>query len=514
MDYSSLQTLAESQSWSTILPEIILAVGGLLLLLLDVIIPRKLNSILAYASMAIAAAVLVLMAYTNCMSCSFSDSGAAFGGMIKTDALANWFRFYFVVTYIGVAWVALNYFKGRELVRTEFFAVSSIVTSAFMMLALSQHFVMVFVSLETIAIGLYVLVAYDRNSKPSLEAGIKYLVMGGTNTAILLLGIVLVYGIAGNPSLDGASKDPLLFSNLSEFVAINADNLVLKFAVLAILASVAFKIGLVPFQIWIPDVYQGAPTPTTALLSISSKTGGFVVLFLLFGREGVFEAMNAFVLPILLVATIISLLYGNLTALGYTNVKRLLGMSGVSHAGFLMIGFLVLMTGSTESWIVGAILFYLAVYLIASLVVFGVMTLVSGKEDHNQDVYDYTDLAKSQPFLAAMLTIGVGSMAGIPPLAGFVAKFALFVAAFKSGLYLLLAIAAASVVISIFYYFKWIREAYFKDPLAGIDGEEETKEAKPEIRMDLLSRVFMFVLAGTVIVLGVYPMGLLSAWSF
>jgi NADH-quinone oxidoreductase subunit N len=514
MDYTSLQTLADSQAWLSILPEILLASSGLILLLLDVLLPRKQNKVLPYVSIVSTLGILGILWMTRGGNDVRSGTELYFGGMIQIGGLSDWFRFFFVLTQLGVSWIALNYFSRKSLVRTEFFAVSSVVTAAFMLLSLSQHFVMVFVSLETIAIGLYVLVAYDRNSVPSLEAGIKYLVLGGTNTAILLLGIALVYGIAGNPALQGTSKDPLLFANLAEFVALNSDNALLKLGILAILASVAFKIGLVPFQIWIPDVYQGAPTPTTALLSISSKTGGFVVLFLLFGKAGVFSAMNGFVMPILLVATIVTLLYGNLTALGYTNVKRLLGMSGVSHAGFLMIGFLVLLNGNAPEWIVGAILLYLAAYLVASLCVFGAMSVVVAADDHEQDVYDYTDLAKTHPYTAGVLTIGVGSLAGIPPLMGFVAKFSLFVAAFQSGLYLLLAVASASVIISIFYYFKWIRELYFKDPLLGLENPGETESRKREVHINGFSKVFLLLLSAAVVVLGVYPMGLISAWSY
>jgi NADH-quinone oxidoreductase subunit N len=381
------------------------------------------------------------------------------------------------------------------------------------LLAQSQHFAVLFVALETIAIGFYVLVSYDRNSAFSLEAGIKYLVIGGTNTAILLLGIALLYGIGGNAGLAGASADPLLFSNLGAFLSENSGHPIAQMGVLLVLASVAFKVGLVPFQIWIPDVYQGAPTPTTSLLSVSSKAAGFLVLFLLFDANGAFHAMVDFVFPILVVVTIVSMIYGNITALGYTNVKRLLGMSGVSHASFLMIGVLVWMQTGTVEWVSGSILFYLFAYMLASLSVFGVMSIVSVKEDSAQDLYDYTGLSEQRPMLAGMLAIGLGSLAGIPPLVGFMAKFSLFVAAFKSGLFWLLAAAVISVVISIFYYFKWMREAYFHDPVSDLQLDDTPREPVVFAKANKVDALILITLAVAIVVLGLYPMNLISTWS-
>jgi len=514
MDYTAFKTIANTQDWLALLPEITLCVSGLLLLLLDVLLPSRMNKWVPRLGILFNLLVLGMLLGVDGRCPLHYGTRECFNGMIKLTALSQWFRFFFLVSNLAVLWLAGNYLKSRKLVKTEFFALSTIVTAAMMLLVHSNHFVVLFVALETIAVGLYVMVAYDRTSEFSLESGLKYLVMGGTNTAILLLGIALLYGIGGNTSLAGSSADPLAFGNLREFLVSNSDNLVARMGVLAVLASAAFKIGLVPFQIWIPDVYQGAPTPTTAFLSVSSKAAGVSVLLVLFAAGGVFQPMVEFLTPILLVVTVVSLLYGNMVALGYTNLKRLLGMSGVSHAGFLMIGVLVYISTGSVSWISGAILFYLFAYLLASYLVFGVMTVVSVDNDEAQDVYDYTHLSEHRPVLAALLSVGVGSLAGIPPLVGFMAKFSLFIAAFQNGFYLLLAVAAVSVTISIYYYFKWIREVYIRENVIKLDDEEEPEAAITFKGASIFNLVVFSILAALIVLLGVFPMNLLSDWSF
>lgn len=513
MDYAFFKTLANTQDWLALLPEISLCVGALLLLTLDVLLPVRFNKWIPKLGALIVLGVLVAL-FTMGDICSVcKDPELLFGGMINITPMSQWFRAFFLVANLGVFWLASNYLKNRPLVRTEFYAVSSIVTAAMMLLMHSNHFAILFVSLETVAIGLYVMVAYDRNSQWSLEAGLKYLILGGTNTAVLLLGIALLYGAGGNPSLEGISSDPLAFNNLAVFLAENQGNMLAQMGVLAVLASVAFKVGLVPFQIWIADVYQGAPTPTTSFLAVASKTAGIGVLLLLFGEDGVFQPFASFAIPVLLVMTIASMVYGNVTALGYTNVKRLLGMSGVSHAGFIMIGVLVYMQPGQVNWINGAILFYLFAYMLASFLVFGVMSIVSSDSDEDQDLYDYSQLSEQRPFLAAMLAIGIASMAGIPPLAGFMAKLSLFIAAYQTGMFLLLAFAVISVVISIYYYFKWIREAYYQEPVANLELDDESTTPKEFKGASILDTGVLTVLAILIILLGVYPMDLLSSWS-
>jgi NADH-quinone oxidoreductase subunit N len=268
--------------------------------------------------------------------------------------------------------------------------------------------------------------------------------------------------------------------------------------VVFVLCGVAFKVGAVPFQIWIPDVYQGAPTPVTAFLAVASKAAGVSVLMLLV--RGPFSPLSNIVVPLLAVMTAATIIFGNVAALGQQNVKRLMGLSGVSHAGFLMLG---VIASTTVPAAVNAVYFYLFAYLLASFAVFAVMTHVAGVDDADQQLDYYGDLAKEYPFLAGVLAVGLGSLAGIPPLAGFIGKLFVFVAAYKAGLYWLLAVAIAGVVVSIYYYFGWIKAAFFpvwRVPLA--EGEVDPRPART-----VVSPIFggvMLALALGSIVLGFY----------
>jgi NADH-quinone oxidoreductase subunit N len=270
---------------------------------------------------------------------------------------------------------------------------------------------------------------------------------------------VLLYGVAGNPKLPAHTSQPLHFAELGRFLAANPDNFLASLGIVLVLAGIAFKIGAFPFQIWVPDVYQGAPTPVTAFLAVASKGAGFAVLLGLCGQNSVFASYNWLVTPVLTAMAAASLLFGNLAALTQQNVKRLIGLSGVSHAGFLLLG---VVAARNTPMAVGAIYFYLFAYLIASFAVFGVMAHLAGVDDSDQELDHYAGLGKENPFLATVLAVGLGSLAGIPPLAGFMGKLLIFIAAFQSGARALLAIAIVGVVISIYYYFGWIKAAFFE----------------------------------------------------
>jgi len=264
------------------------------------------------------------------------------------------------------------------------------------------------------------------------------------------------------------------FTALSAFLAANPGNFLAQAGIVLVLAGVAFKIGAFPFQIWIPDVYQGAPTPVTAFLAVASKAAGFAVLLVLTLKA--FAPYASLTVPLLGVLAAATIIFGNIAALTQHNVKRLIGLSGVSHAGFLLIG--VIAAVSTP-FALGAVYFYLAAYLLATFAVFGVMTHLAGVNDADQELEHYAGLARDNPFLATVLAVGLGSLAGIPPLAGFMGKLFVFIAAFKAGLYPLLAVAIVGVVISIYYYFGWIKAAFFENGRAPLPaGEADQRPAR------------------------------------
>jgi NADH-quinone oxidoreductase subunit N len=343
-------------------------------------------------------------------------------------------------------------------------------------------------------------VSYYRSNPRTLEAGLKYLVMGALSSALLLFGIVLLYGVAGSPLLPGQTSQAMQFGPLNGFLAANPDNFMAAAGIVLVLSGIAFKIGGFPFQIWVPDVYEGAPTPVTALLAVASKAAGFGILIVLVKT---FAPYRWLVEPVLCAMAAGTIIFGNLSALKQHNVKRLIGLSGVSHAGFILLA-VASICGVPNAE--GSVYFYLFAYLIASFAVFGVMTALAGSDDTVQELGDYAGLGKRSPFLAGVLACGLGSLAGIPPFMGFMGKLFVFVAAFKAGHFGLLAIAIAGVAVSIYYYFGWIRVAYFSD-----EAEPEASAAPlaTTASTDLILRIALALLAGASVLLGFYqgPLG-------
>jgi NADH-quinone oxidoreductase subunit N len=245
--------------------------------------------------------------------------------------------------------------------------------------------------------------------------------------------------------------------------------------VVLVVSGIAFKIGAAPFQIWVPDVYHGSPMPITAFLAVSSKAAGFFVLLNLV--NGPFLGMSEFLMPLLGFVATFTIFFGNLAACAQQNIKRMLGLSGVAHAGYLLVAVMASMHFAGDSdravWV---LFFYLFVYLLASFAVFGVMGIANLKDETEQQFSDYEDLARRHPWLGLVLVSGLGSLAGIPPFAGFIAKLLLISVAYEANLYFSLAAMLIGVVISIFYYFGWIREITFHPRPTFNDESDEGKD--------------------------------------
>ncbi len=499
MNWESYKSIAETNQWSAILPEFVLVILALSLLLLDMFGGAKGRGVVGRVTI-LGLLVLLVLSFTVWRDNLGILNQTTFSGMLFHSDFGQIMRQFFLASSLLTAYLGTVFLKKQGLPGTEFYAITLLVTASLMLLSQSNDFVLLFVALETVTIGFYVLVSYNRDRSNSLEAGLKYLIMGGFSTAILLMGIVLLYGIGSSPVLEGATAQAMNFSELRNFLALNSDNLIAKIGVLLVVAGVAFKIGSVPFQIWIPDVYQGAPTPVTAALAVSSKAGGFAVLIALV--SGPFQPMADLLIPVLSLMAMVTILFGNIAALTQQNVKRLIGLSGVSHAGYLLMGVVAMFTVPSAQ---NAIVFYLITYLLASYAVFGVMAHVStrGKDDA-QNLGDYQDMLEESPVFAGVLVLGLASLAGIPPLAGFIGKLLLFYAAFQAELYALLAVAIVGVVISIYYSFGWIKEATFRTwKLPLLEGEEpEEPREWPEVSKT--ARLTLGGLALLALLLGLY----------
>jgi NADH-quinone oxidoreductase subunit N len=456
MNLEAVKLAAANNSWGSISYELILGCIALLLLVLEIVLPKKQHALIADVASAGILGTLIAL-FVNWDSAALGTD--TFNGLLHHSQPGQVMRAFFLLSALLVCLLARVSLAKQAMPRVEFFHIVLVVTGAMMLLAQTTHFLMLFVALETLTIGLYILVAYFRTSAASLEAGFKYLIMGALSSGLLLFGIVLLYGVAGNPTLASHTSQAMNYAELSRFLAANPHNFLASVGIVLVLAGVAFKIGAFPFQIWIPDVYQGAPTPVTAFLAVASKGAGFALLLGLCGASGAFASYSWLCAPILMVMAAATILFGNIAALTQHNVKRLIGLSGVSHAGFLLLG---VVAAREVPMALGAIYFYLFSYLIASFAVFGVMTHLAGADDSDQELDHYSGLAKENPFLATVLAVGLGSLAGIPPLAGFMGKLLVFIAVFKAGHGTSLAIAIVGVVISIYYYFGWIKAAFFE----------------------------------------------------
>ncbi len=489
----------------TCLPEILLGVLALLALVFDVACKsccakRAAN---AFVSAALIALFICLV-------------GDAFPHSLDANLTSIFFpgAEIFVSQYITPLFVACAFFAIRlsGIVRSresnaEISAPATthlilIATAAASLLMKTANFIAFFVLLETLTVCLYALVGSNRGNAHSLEAGVKYLIAGGVSGGLMLFGIVLLYGGAALAGVPAFGYDPLGYATISVFLMQNPDSLLGLAGAGMVLAGVMFKLGVFPMQFWIPDVYQGAPTHVTFFLATLSKAVGLLLMFVMLF---IFSGVAGTLIPVLLACALISIVYANLTALGQRNVKRLLGLSGVSHAGYLMLGvlatFSLLLEKEFSSAALSAVLvaLYLVVYIVTVYPIFSVMVRMPQTDDALQNFDDYEKLAKRNPFLAGTLAFGLGSLAGIPPTVGFIAKLGILYALFLAGFYGSIAVMLACVVAGIYYYFGWLRAAFVRGECCGEKGgcgcccEEKSCNASNYLPVKICSRIVLIV---------------------
>jgi len=441
---------------------------GLVLMLADLFVPAERRRFIGYAAIA-ALGVLLVTSLSGNGSCG--QFGTAFGGMFVNDALSLFFKQLFIVAAILVLFMAAEFSdKLAEGSVAEYYSLILFALAGMLFAASSNDFTMLFVSIELITITFYVLVSFQRSKLQSLEAGVKYLILGALSSSFMVFGIALIWGTTGE----------LNFTKLAAVAPQFADSQIFLLGVLLVLVGLGFKIAAFPFQIWAPDVYQGAPTPTTAFLAIGSKAAGFVLLLrVLFTAV---PSVTAHWANLLIVISAITILYGNLCAIPQRNLKRLLGYSSIAHAGYLLLG-VAAQSASGQS----ALLYYLGGYVFTVMAAFFVITLVM-RHLATEDIGGLAGLNQRSPLLAATLTIAMVSLAGIPPLAGFFGKFVLLKAVVEAaqttgnhGYYCLAFTALAGVIISLYYYFGVIRAIYWSKEPADLSPIELSSPAKLSI---------------------------------
>lgn len=420
---------------TAILPEIILCLAGIIVMVVDPFLGRENKSFGgAFALLGFALSALAAIGLPTSRSLSFSD-------MVSSDPYGVFFRVFFCAVGVLLAIGAQSYLKRLKLPTGEFFALLLFATAGMNIMALSTNLILTFIGLEILSIATYVLAGFRRDDPSSNESGIKYFFMGSFSSAILLYGIALIYGTAHSL----AYRDIVAYT--STFTNWTSIPLIFGLGIGFILVGFGFKISAAPFQVWAPDVYEGAPTPITTFLSVGSKMAGFAALVrILFqivpGEMGIWAQL-------LLVSSILTMFIGNLGALTQRNIKRMLAYSSIAHAGYILIGIV-----AANELGISAILFYAVAYALMNIGAFTIIAIMSGRDDRRVTLDDYKGIGFKYPQLTFPLTICLISLAGIPATAGFIGKFFLFSAAVEEKMYALVVIAVLASLMSIYYYLR------------------------------------------------------------
>ena len=466
---------------SSITLEICVIALGVVLMLADFWMPAERKKFAAYAAIA-ALGGLLLISLSGDGICSVF--GTAFNGAFVEDGLALFFKRFFILAAILVLFMAAEFSDRIAAGISEYYSLIVFALAGMLFAASANDFAMLFVSIELITITFYVLVSFQRSKLQSLEAGVKYLILGALSSSFLVFGIALIWGTTGK----------LNFTELAAVASQFDTNKIFLLGVLFVMVGLGFKIAAFPFQIWAPDVYQGAPTPTTAFLAVGSKAAGFVLLLrVLFTAV---PSVTAHWANLLIIVSGITILYGNLCALPQRNLKRLLGYSSISHAGYLLLGVAALSANGQA-----AVMYYLAGYLFTVLAAFTVICLVM-RQTGEEDICTLAGLNQRSPLLAATMTLAMASLAGIPPLAGFFGKFLLLKsvvaqaqATGNHGYYCLVFTALAGVVISLYYYFGVIRAIYWS---------KETPDLSP-ISLSAPAKLTVWICIAGMFWIGLFP---------
>jgi NADH-quinone oxidoreductase subunit N len=383
------------------------------------------------------------------------------------DPLARFYKIFALVTTILVMLMSIDYRKilsrytsqpSLENGTGEYYPLLVFACAGMMWLASAKDMAGAFLALELITVTFYILVAFLRRNVGSLEAGVKYLILGAMSTGFLVYGIAWVYGTTGTMNLTAIGG--MLEDGRSANIPLSP----LLFGIALVMIGLGFKIGAVPMHVWIPDVYQGAPTPTTAFLSVGSKAAGFILMVRFLDPFLTSSLTRGPVLNLLFILAIATLLFGNLAAIPQTNFKRLLGYSSIAHAGFLLLALACgSPPGADSIGSVQAVSIYLATYLIMTLGVFFILSQVRIQRD-GENITDYNGLGKTNPTLALALTVLMAALAGVPLTAGFIGKFLVFSLAVDAGMWLGVGVAFIAAAAGFYYYLKVVRAMWWSEP--------------------------------------------------
>ncbi len=459
-------------------PEMTLICIGLILMLLDLIVKKK-------DIVAVVGIVGTLVAlYGTYKLYGFYEPQRAFAGMFVLDGYANFFKLIFYLNVILTICISMKYMAVEKASFGEYYALLMFATTGMMIMASAGDLIILYLGLELMALSTYILAGLIRQQPRSNEAALKYLFLGAFSSAFLLYGISLTYGLTGT-------------TNLKEIaVALQMLNIegspVLYLGLIFIIVAFGFKIALVPFHMWAPDVYEGAPTSITAFMSVGPKAAGFAVL----GRVlfDAFAGMHVQWVSILIPMAVLTMAVGSIIALAQTNIKRMLAYSSIAHAGYMLLG---IVAGTHEGLL--STVNYLMIYLFMNIGAFAIVILLRSEGFQGENIEDYMGLSKKHPLASALMLIFMFSLAGIPPTAGFVGKFYVFLELINSGYTPLAIIAVVFSAISAFFYLRIVMYMYMKDPKTEVI-----------ITSSPAMSVALTVTAMMVLIFGVFPSLLLN----
>lgn len=466
----------------SILPLLVLVVWACALLLVDLFLKHKgVTALLASLGLALTAGLTLAQA---------GQESTAFNGMVVQDGFLTFLNLLFLGTgLLGIA-VAYGYLKRMGIERGEYYSLLLFSVTGMMLMAQAADLIVIFLALELLSLPLYVLAAFARPRLDSEESGLKYFLLGSFATGFVVYGITLIFGATGTTSLAGVVAAVSAGS-------LGTGGLLLTIGAALILVGFGFKIAAVPFHMWTPDVYHGAPTPVTAFMAVGAKAAGFAALLRVFVTA--FPSLSADLTPVLWALAALTMLVGNIVAISQTNIKRMLAYSSIAHAGYILMAFVGFGKPEVQNGAVASALFYLVAYALTSFGAWSAVISLEKPDGRGLEINDFAGLGRKRPLLAAAMTVFMLSLTGMPPTLGLVGKFYLFRTVIEAGEIWLAIIGVLTSLISAYYYLRVVVVMYMR-------------EGSPETEREPWLDFTWFVSAVATVVLSFVPMALFG-WA-
>ncbi|KPK99761.1 MAG: hypothetical protein AMJ91_06415 [candidate division Zixibacteria bacterium SM23_73_3] len=459
-------------TYQLLLPQIFLFLWAILIFIIDFVRKEKKHNLAYVALLGIVITTVLVLT---------SQKGELFGGMFQADSFSAYFNLIFLLTGFLTIASSVEFTQRLPSNKGEYFGLILLSMVGMMFLASAGDLLTLYVSLELTTIPLFVLASYRKDEFKSTEAGLKYLILGGISSALLLFGISLIYGLTGTTFLTEVRTTLIV-----RFLSTGNVGPALVLGFIFMIAGFGFKLALVPFHMWVPDVYEGAPTPITAFLSVASKATGIAAFLRVFFHAFLIFQVDWVMLMAVLAA--LAMIIGNIIALLQTNIKRMLAYSSIAQIGYILLGVV-----AASSRGVSSVAFYTFVYLFANMGAF-ITAIAFSHKTGSDEIKDYAGLSRRSPALAAMMAVFMLSLVGIPPLAGFMGKYYLFSAAIEQRYIWLVVIAILTSVISLYYYLNVVRQMYF-----------QTSTEESPILMGAALKTALLICVIGVLLLGIYP---------